>query len=289
MFMVHDQNRPDEAWVVYPDPALLKKHNVSAKAFEAAFRDSLDVFGEAIAKAVVEVFFEPSERDHNQQSSSTSKQEMESRFGLTSKAFREILEATRMEIWKLHADGTHAVIEKIPPKTSTLPKSGAPSPQRQPGIPSGREIKFSRKPFSLEEAKKAFTKNTGITWPDSARDVHFDQKRDNFFGDGETYVVFALPADIMMSWLESSPPWDAKKWSRGPILRELQLYCTFGYDRPSTRTADEGASELLTILNSEEVRYAARSRSVSSNPWYNGDILIVDPRAGVVRWSSWDN
>lgn len=298
MFVVYDDKRPGEALAVYPDPTLLKKHHVSAETFEAAFRAELNAVGEAIGKVLAELFVDPSEQQ-NPKASSTTEQD-EARFGITSEAYQEICEATRMEVWALHADGTHTVKEQLPQRTRAPQKHGDLLPQRKSADGSLPQDKgtwhISTPPTTLEAAKKTFTKNTGIAWPDNARDVHFDENRVPLLGDGLFYVVFTVPSKLLKAWLEFPPPWEGKTWSQGPIPAEVGCHCGFGFQSPNGWCAREGgpkeysggATEILEILKCKDVRYAARDRGPAGNPWYNGDLLILDARTGAIRYCSWD-
>lgn len=275
MFVVYDKNHPNEALAVYPDSRVLKKHNVSADKFEAAFRAQLDAVGEAIAQALSEMFSsEPSEQRQNKQSAKYD----ESRFGLTSEAFQELLETTRMERWAVHSDGTHTVMEELSGKKSTLRKHDS-------ALPSGKSLdeahskkegiwQLSIPPTTLEEARKTFSKNTGITWPNLADDVHFDEDRVPLLGDGLFYIVFTVPPKSIQVWLESPPPWDMKRWLHGPIPPEVGSHCGFGFQRPSGWSTKKdgskeyvgGAPEILEILKSKAVWYVARNRGPTDNP-----------------------
>jgi hypothetical protein len=288
-FIVWDYNRSGEAVAVYLNPRVLKKYDVSPKEFEAAYRAFTDGAAKAIAAALAEMFFEPSKGTQDRQTESQAEQD-ELPFKITPAAFREILESARIECWAVKADGTYTVTEELHPKAGV-------SQDQSPALRGGKSgVRFSVPPTTLEEAKRTFARDTGITWPDVARDVRFDEHRVPLLGDGVFYVVFNVPPKLMQEWLDLPPPWKRKEWLAGPIPVEVGCNCGFGFESPSGWSAKEGgpkeysggASEVLAILKSKAVRYVARDRGPTGNPWYSGDLLILDPETGTVRYCSWD-
>jgi hypothetical protein len=115
-------------------------------------------------------------------------------------------------------------------------------------------------------------------------------------GDGEFYVTFSVPPEVLKTWMRSDAPWVEKTWLRGPIPVEAGCYCGFGYQSPrGWQTTDGGSKEyrggdpeILAVLMSRDVWYAGRDRGPEGNPWHNGDLLILDPKTGVIRYCSWD-
>jgi hypothetical protein len=297
MFVVYDDRHPGEAVAVYPDPAILKKHHISPERFEAAYRAVLEGVAEAIGSALADMFLEPSEKKQNQQTSSAAEYD-ETRFGFTREAFREVFDTTRVELWALHADGTHTVKEEVLPKQSAQQDRGAANKEPSDTTSSQKEPtgSLSVSPTTMERAKEKFAKDTGIAWPDSASDVHFDEQRVPFLGDGDFYVVFTVPHALLIIWMNAPPPWGGEHWLQGPIPPEIGYHCGFGFKSPSGWSAKRdgskeysgGAPEILEPLKSKAVRYVARDRAPEGNPWYNGDLLILDAKTGTVRYCSWD-
>jgi hypothetical protein len=297
MFVIHNDNRPSDAMAVFPDPAILKKHNVSAEQFEVAFRADYDAFNKAIAGILYDMFSSESS-DKKQNPQDNPPENFQLRFGFPLEAFQEILETSRVECWTIHSDGSHTVTTELPPQKNMSQKNGsalvkgksseATTPRKE------TTWSISVPPTTLEEAKKTFAKDTGIVWPDSAHDVRYDEKRMPLLGDGEFYIGFAVPGELLKAWIEALPPWDAKQWSQGPIPVEIGSNCGFGFECPRSENKDGlqeysgGATEILEILKSKEVRYVARDRGPVDQPWYNGDLLILDSRTGVIRYGSWD-
>lgn len=297
MFLVYNDSRPDEALAVYLDSKALQKHDVSADEFEAAFRAHLDAVVEVVARTLVEMFTESSDEKQEQEATSAATTDERSS-GLTTEAYSEILETARMEVWKLHPDGTHTVIRRLPSIRSSSQSHDVSVSGGHPDT-SPREqavLSISVPPTTLEEAKTTFARNTKIAWPEHARDIRFDERRVPFLGDGAFYVVFSLPPDELKGWLETAPPWDKKQWLRGPIPPEAGCHCGFGYREPSgyARVGDGpseysgGDPEIMAVLKSKDVFYAAQARGPERNPWYNGDIIILDTENGIVRYCSWD-
>jgi hypothetical protein len=150
--------------------------------------------------------------------------------------------------------------------------------------------------ITQEEAIAAFTRDTGIAWPDSARSVRFDEDRVSLLGDGQFYILFTVPRELLETWLNVPPPWGTKRWLPGPIPPDIGHNCGFGFalhgytmDKDGMKEYAGGAPEIMEVLTSKTVRYVARDRSpTDSTPWYNGNLLILDSETGVVRYSSWD-
>ena len=296
MFVIYDDKNPGEALAVYLDSRALRKHNVSAEKFEVAFRALPDLLTEVLANALAEAIVGPSEGKRDQKASSRAAQ-YELRFGLTEVAFQEILETARMEDWVVNPDGTHTVKKIWSPKASMSQNQNVLAGGKSSDVLSSQDeekLDFYVPPTTLEQAQVTFTEDTGITWPDLASDVKFDENRVPLLGDGSFYVVFTVPPKLLQSWLESQPPWEVKEWLQGPVPAEVGCHCGFGFQSPHGWSAVEGgpkeysggAAEILEILKSEAVRYVARNRGPKGNPWYNGDLLILDPRTGVVRYCS---
>lgn len=104
-FIIHDEKSPDEVLAVFAPEDLLRKHGMTTRQYEEAFRVLLDATGEAVASIVVDMFF-PGD---------AKKPEPEPIAGKGAPAwFDEVLERTRVEVWRMKADGTHEVVEVLP-------------------------------------------------------------------------------------------------------------------------------------------------------------------------------
>ena len=100
-------------------------------------------------------------------------------------------------------------------------------------------------PMSVDEAKKTFTKDTGIAWPDEASNIQFNERGHVMGPYGDFYVMFSLPPEVLKKWLRSEAPWAKKAWLRGPVPPEVYAY-------------DD--HEIVPVLKSEEVWHSARDR-----------------------------
>jgi hypothetical protein len=289
--IIPDDKNPSEAMAVYVDPAVLKQHNLSEETFRAAFCEFSDGICELLLISAIEAFL-PDENPHEAKERDTRfRSRFESRYGLTVEAFAKIVDTIRIELWTVHSNGTHTVTQSLSFKNREASETAASTG------PTETRTFVTVAPTGPEEAKATFARDTGIAWPGSASDVRFDEKRVAMLGDGVFYVVFTVSPDVLHAWLRASPPWGGKRWLLGPIPADIGCHCGFGFERPRGWSAKEGgpkeyeggAPEVLKILNSKSVRYAVRDRSpAGSSPWYNGDLLIIDPKTGVVRYCSWD-
>lgn len=289
MFLVHDPANPSKALAVFVDPALLRKHDVSIDQFEKAFRDPASSLAVVLGIALAEAFGLPEEQEGvPQDGASREQKDIEFNSGLTAKAFLEIVEGSRFEEWECHADGTHTV-KRAWSQNEQRSRTTSPKTESQWSV--------STAPATLSEAKETFNQETGITWPESASDIRFDEKRLPLLGDGEFYIVFNVPPEVLRTWLRSDAPWGEKAWTQGPIPAEIGTNCAFGYQGLRSYRAREdgqneysnGDPEIIAVMTSKDVWYAARARGPSKQqPWYNGDLLILDPRTCVVRYCRWD-
>lgn len=126
--------------------------------------------------------------------------------------------------------------------------------------------------------------------------LRFGDKRMPLLGDGETYLIFDVPDDVLQKWI-MNPPWNVKAWSPGPIPPEIGFNAKFefrnaragwsaGVDGIKKYSIDD--PQLVGVLTNPNVLYVAHNRGPKDNPWYNGDLIILDPKAKSVRFSSWD-
>jgi hypothetical protein len=136
-----------------------------------------------------------------------------------------------------------------------------------------------------------FAFETGLGWPEAARVVFYGDSRSGWSGgDGETYLVFEADGPTIAKWLEGPPPWRAGRWHRGPVPVAIGSNVSFHTTGVFVRGSDygEGNPDLLDLLTSGEVWYAAREReSFPGKPYRQGDLVIIDPRSNRVWWTSW--
>ncbi|WP_417396858.1 hypothetical protein [Gimesia chilikensis] len=154
--------------------------------------------------------------------------------------------------------------------------------------------KFSQEPhhYEVNDPGSDFKHYTGFDWPESARVVSAGEVRLEFLGDGEYYLVFDTDAETFSHWLKQPTPWGETEWRQGPVPAEIPRFFTFGVSGMSASilgTEAAGpieASQIERLLDSPEVRYAARQRA--KNSWNNGEILLLDPVQNRVWYSRWD-
>jgi len=154
--------------------------------------------------------------------------------------------------------------------------------------------KYSQAPryYEVTDPGSDFKHYTGFDWPGLARVVSAGEVRLEFLGDGECYLVFDTDAETILHWLKQPAPWGETDWQQGPVPAEIPRFFNFGVSgmsAPTLGTDAAGPIEALQIerlLDSSEVRYAARQRA--KNSWNNGEILLLDPVQNRVWYSRWD-
>lgn len=128
-------------------------------------------------------------------------------------------------------------------------------------------------PRSISDPISEFTNATGLSLPSTSTVVNAADTHGGFHGDGELYLVFKTNLAIVEDWLTDVPPWKQKDWLAGPVPPEISSHCLHA---PTTG------------MNSAEVRYIAEDFKLSSIPWHNGRLLVVNPNTGEVTLSWWD-
>lgn len=154
--------------------------------------------------------------------------------------------------------------------------------------------KFSQEPRHSEvnDPGSDFKHYTGFDWPGLARVVSAGEVRLEFLGDGEYYLVFDTDAETISHWLKQPTPWGETEWQQGPVPAEIPRFFTFGVSGMSASVLETDAAgpiealQIERLLDSSEVRYAARQRA--KNSWNNGEILLLDPVQNRVWYSRWD-
>ena len=141
---------------------------------------------------------------------------------------------------------------------------------------------------------------TGLRVPFGAKDLRTADDHGGFHGDGEYYAVFKTEDRTVQSWLAKPAPWSRQKWEKGPVPPHAGLHAGFGHHgtgmsvvrsaNGSTREEYFGGSpEIMAVLQSSNVWFSCRARGPKDMPWYNGDLIILDPNSSMVWLSSWDN
>ena len=109
MFVITDPGKPMESLVVFVPAEKLRQHGITAEQYEELFRSLMDATTAVVAAAVTDVFADKKTDDE-----SPSKREGSTlNTPLDQLAFENLLEHTRMEVWRLKPDGTHEFVEVI--------------------------------------------------------------------------------------------------------------------------------------------------------------------------------
>lgn len=153
---------------------------------------------------------------------------------------------------------------------------------------------YSQEPryYEVSDPESGFKHYTGFDWPESARVVSAGEVRLEFLGDGEYYLVFDTDAETISHWLKQPTPWGETDWQQGPVSAEIPRFFNFGVSGMSASVLGTEAvgpideSQIERLIDSPEIRYAARQRA--KNSWNNGEILLLDPVRNRVWYSRWD-
>ncbi len=149
---------------------------------------------------------------------------------------------------------------------------------------------------TVENPDIEFTQLTDLEWPKNTRVITVADTHGGFFGDGEFYLVFDSDQEILEEWLSNTPPWEVDKWKSGPVPPEIGAKASFGTEGVGTSSANGGPTEywgdeqLIQLLNSDSILYAAKERCCGPESLYfhNGNLLIIDLEAQMVWLSVWD-
>lgn len=128
-------------------------------------------------------------------------------------------------------------------------------------------------PRSISDPISEFTNATGLSLPSNAKVVDAADTHGGFHGDGELCLILKTNPVVIENWLSDAPPWKQKDWLVGPVPSEVASHCL---ETPTTG------------MKSTEVRYFAEDFKLSSIPWHNGRLLVVNPKTGQVTLSWWD-
>jgi len=140
-----------------------------------------------------------------------------------------------------------------------------------------------------------FTLSTGLEWPATASVISVDDTHGGFLGDGEFHIIFDTDRATLEKWLAESPPWEQHNWKSGPVPNEIRYCCSFGLGGVSSRSYNGGPieyagdTELLRVLSSNQIWYAAKERCCESLRWSNGNLLIIDFVNNRVWLCNWDS
>lgn len=140
-----------------------------------------------------------------------------------------------------------------------------------------------------------FSQYTGLEWPATATIVSTgDGHRGMFNNEGEFHLVFDTDLATLDEWLAEPPPWQQSQWKRGPVPTEIGFHCNFGSDGVAA-VSDEGKTseysgdpQLVQLLGSNRIWYAAHERCCKSLRWHNGSLLVIDLKNNRGWLSVWD-
>ena len=145
----------------------------------------------------------------------------------------------------------------------------------------------------VENPGSDFTQRTGLPWPLTAEVLSVGDTHGGWLGDGEFHLVFKADRAVLEYWLAKQPPWGQPTWQTGPVPHEIGMHCSFGTKHfPAPKFGDGpteylGDTEIEQVLGSNQMRFVAQDR-LPDNPWYNGQVLIIDPANNQVWLCVWD-
>ena len=132
-----------------------------------------------------------------------------------------------------------------------------------------------------------FVRITGMEYPAEAEliradDSHIDFEKSRFSGiafgagllDGTFVIVIDANLSTVQEWTLAPPPWANEDWEIGPVPAEI-------FEKSSLPNSE----------NTTAVLYVAKERCCSqrgSSPYWNAELLVINPNSGRVMLSSWD-
>jgi len=137
--------------------------------------------------------------------------------------------------------------------------------------------------LAIEDEFQYFQEYSEFNLPPNAEIILSCDDHSSFHWDGEYYIVFDTTEKYINFYLETTP-W-RKNWKRGPVP-----------DRIASITAL--SDEFPEIYNSREVWYVAQDRSQNRdqtkesyfyNGFFNGRLIVIDPKNNRVFYSHWDS
>jgi hypothetical protein len=156
---------------------------------------------------------------------------------------------------------------------------------------------FRQRPArTITEPAAEFTQCTGLPFPQSAKLVSGSDDHGTvpMSSEGELFIVYDISSEDVDRLLKGPAPWGASDWQSGPVPGKIGFHCRFGTAGVAAASSGSepdgyiGDPQLMNLLGSARVRYAADERCCESLRWHNGRLLVVDPINKRVWLSVWD-
>jgi len=140
-----------------------------------------------------------------------------------------------------------------------------------------------------------FINRTGLKFIDSAYNI--ENRNTYSFNEGEYSLVFKITKSQLNAWLNSTPPWENRIWTKGPIPHEIGIACQFNFpDRVGVGTDKRGIEDyygdenLKRLLNDSTNFFTVREDCCPGEDrlrFHAGALLILSPSSNMVYYSNW--
>lgn len=115
-----------------------------------------------------------------------------------------------------------------------------------------------------------FEQETGLSCAPSTRPIFVEDTHGGFHFDGDLTIALKVDKSTIDGWLKRvPPPFSDDEWQPGPLTPVLSKYFS------------------RELAQSPDVWYVAKNRNASPS-WYNGTLLILDPKTCEAWLYIWD-
>jgi hypothetical protein len=146
--------------------------------------------------------------------------------------------------------------------------------------------------------EEKFKKCTDLNINDTIYNI---KETDTYFPlEGEYSLVFNTTEKQINEWIKNKPPWNNKKWQKGPRPYNV-LNCNFGlggtgrYIKTDTKgnvdTVYTNKNKLFGFLTKDNFIYVSREfccPNDSNLRYHNGQLLILEVDSNKIWYSNWD-
>lgn len=150
--------------------------------------------------------------------------------------------------------------------------------------------------LACNSPRHRFEKSTGLTI--KAPVLYFLAKDTYGIIEGEYSVVLKTTKDQIDQWLKNTPPWENRKWSKGPVPAELGANAQFNFPRRvgygidrDGKTVYSGDKNLAALLNDPATYYVFKELCCPDKEglrFHDGCLLILQPTTQMVYYSNWN-
>jgi hypothetical protein len=134
---------------------------------------------------------------------------------------------------------------------------------------------------------------TRLKWPSGARVIAF--QRDSGWQYRRCSLVLRVDDAAIKDLLAHGPPWNQKKWKRGPLNSRIGTSAWFLGIPTSSHQARvtwgpngfSGDPTLVGLYGSRGIYYAADNHGGREGKWFIGTLLLLDPDSKTIWLNDW--